>query len=138
MMPLKDPEKRRAYHAEYMRERYRTDADYKRSHVAAVRKVSLRRIDEIRATIAKFRSNGCALCPERTLCALTNHHLDPSLKEFNIASAATRKFGRSRLQRELEKCICLCFNCHAKVHAGVKKIPKRLTQGWSNSGSRGS
>lgn len=36
-MPIRDPEKRREYHREYMRQRYATDAEHVKKHAARVR-----------------------------------------------------------------------------------------------------
>ena len=45
--------------------------------------------------------------------------VDPSSKDFNIGMAQSRKISPARVEAELAKCVCLCMNCHAKVHAGI-------------------
>jgi transposase len=57
-------------------------------------------------------------CPQ----VLEFHHLDPSLKEFEIGrSGVTRSLARSRA--EARKCVLLCANCHREVEAGIKAVP---------------
>ena len=60
----------------------------------------------------------CLLCSENVVECLDLHHLDPTTKETTI-SDVMRGWTWSRLQVELEKCVVLCSNCHAKVHAGI-------------------
>ena len=31
-----------------------------------------------------------------------------------------------KVAAELAKCICVCQNCHAKVHAGLLQVPRDL------------
>lgn len=42
------------------------------------------------------------------------HHLDPTQKDFKIAGALTAKW--EKLQKELDKCVLLCPNCHRERH----------------------
>lgn len=58
----------------------------------------------------------CKICPEDDSCCLEFHHLDPTKKELNVATAAGR-WSTKRLLEEISKCIVLCSNCHKKVHA---------------------
>lgn len=58
----------------------------------------------------------CILCGEDEPSALDCHHLDPTEKEFSISSASMIKKW-AVLEKELEKCVILCSNCHRKVHA---------------------
>lgn len=70
------------------------------------------------------RKAGCFLCGETDPAALDFHHLDNSQKEDNIAELV---LSRQKLEKELEKCIVLCSNCHRKVHFyGYRKFPKLL------------
>tara|TARA_R110000824_G_scaffold15595_1_gene65445 strand:- start:3098 stop:3505 length:408 start_codon:yes stop_codon:yes gene_type:complete len=41
------------------------------------------------------------------------HHKDPSKKEFAIG---TKNYGLEKQKKEVDKCLLLCRNCHAKVH----------------------
>lgn len=43
------------------------------------------------------------------------HHVDPTKKEFGLSQTGqTRKW--SVIQRELDKCVLLCRNCHSIIH----------------------
>ena len=59
----------------------------------------------------------CVVCGEEENCCLEFHHIDSSQKEFTIGASVHFKW--ERLLNELEKCVCLCSNCHNKVHAGI-------------------
>lgn len=52
-------------------------------------------------------------CPD----AMHFHHLNPSEKDFTIASKSAWSF--ERIKPELDKCVLLCCRCHAEVHAGL-------------------
>jgi hypothetical protein len=82
--------------------------------------------------ISGFKSGGCACCNETAECCLVAHHLDPVAKELTIGLATSKLMGRKRLAAELAKCVCVCANCHAKIHAGLircdppYKSPRRV------------
>lgn len=119
-MPYKDP----SSHADRLRERYRTDPVYRAKQKAAVRGTEKGRRGAVLDLVGAFRKDGCAACPERDSCCLTAHHVDPAGKDFDIASAMFGKVSIRRLVAELAKCVCLCQNCHAKLHAGRLVLPK--------------
>lgn len=75
--------------------------------------------------MAEFQKNGCLLCDEKDSACLIAHHLDPNIKEFNIGTAIGRNHNNSVnvIAEELKKCVCLCDNCHCKVHANLLTIP---------------
>jgi DNA-binding CsgD family transcriptional regulator len=53
--------------------------------------------------------------------ALEFHHLDPTQKDFGIASKGiTRSWDK--VKEELDKCIMVCSNCHREIHAGLIKL----------------
>ncbi len=69
----------------------------------------------------EYKGGRCQLCGyARCNRALTFHHLDPQIKSFNFAGNHSRKW--EAIQKELDKCILLCQNCHCEVHAGVRKV----------------
>lgn len=60
------------------------------------------------------REHKCAKCGYDKFYAIDFHHLNPSVKDFTIASNP-RKSMKS-LMTELDKCIPLCSNCHREFH----------------------
>ena len=60
----------------------------------------------------------CLLCVEDEVSCLDLHHLDPSEKEIAVSTASS-VWTWTKLQTEIKKCVVLCRNCHAKVHAGL-------------------
>jgi len=50
------------------------------------------------------------------LAALQFHHLDPNEKEFTISSSK-HSYSWELIQKELDKCILLCSNCHSIEHS---------------------
>lgn len=59
----------------------------------------------------------CIVCGEKEPVALDWHHLDPNTKTFTIGPHFNR--AKSLILAEIQKCVCLCANCHRKVHAGL-------------------
>lgn len=59
---------------------------------------------------------GCQKCDETHPATLQFHHLDPSTKSFSINRAVMKCRSWDEIESEIEKCIVLCANCHAKLH----------------------
>ena len=71
----------------------------------------------------EYKGGKCCLCGyDRTVEALHFHHIDPNEKDFGIASKGVTLVWE-KLTKELDKCVCLCANCHAEIHAGYSTIP---------------
>lgn len=69
---------------------------------------------------ARKRATGCQVCKrEFEPVALDFHHLAPGDKDSTINALTRNKVGLARLDAELAKCICVCANCHRKIHAGL-------------------
>jgi hypothetical protein len=113
-MPFKDPDVRRAYQREYNRRRYHSDEEFRQAHLHRVRLVSLRQREQAVRGFAEWRSIGCVLCGERELCCLVAHHVEPETKRFHVATAVGQHYVIATIRRELEKCVCLCHNCHLR------------------------
>jgi peptide methionine sulfoxide reductase MsrB len=60
---------------------------------------------------------GCLRCGENDPYCLDFHHKDPSQKKFILAKRGSRPLTQEVLD-EMEKCVVLCANCHAKLHVG--------------------
>lgn len=57
----------------------------------------------------------CERCGESDNACLDWHHLDPSQKEHEVAFLLCNRSKKAILE-EIDKCICLCSNCHRKLH----------------------
>ena len=122
-MPIKDPEKKKAYQREYYRKRLKDDPVFRARHAELVKVSSAKARRLHREIVIAFKSFGCANCDEREPSCLDAHHVDPSGKDFQIGDASSGfGVGVDKLKAELAKCICLCANCHRKFHAGVIEL----------------
>ena len=54
------------------------------------------------------------------------HHLDPDKKDFDIAQAMSYEWPWDKVLAEIRKCVCLCANCHRKVHARRFKVTEAM------------
>jgi len=65
----------------------------------------------------------CMMCGDRDKQHLHFHHIDPTLKKFNIPGLK-RSIGwdMSKVVDELRKCVVLCANCHLDAHKKVKYL----------------
>lgn len=81
-----------------------------------------RRRDKVKKMAVEYKGGKCAICGyNKYIGALEFHHLNPAEKDFSIgAKGYTRSF--SKVKEELDKCICLCSNCHKEVHAGLIQV----------------
>lgn len=71
----------------------------------------------------------CVICgyPKENFAAIDFHHIIPNTKSATIGSLITRKDNK-RLLDEVEKCICLCSNCHRLYHAGNEFVVEKYNQ----------
>ena len=67
-------------------------------------------IGEVKASI------GCAKCGDTRSYVLDFHHRDPSIKDANIARMTSNKNKLEDIQKEIDKCVVLCSNCHREFH----------------------
>lgn len=112
-------------HRRRLKERYHTDPEYRAKQLAMVAKNNKERNAKSIAIVLEWKLSGCTICGEKEPACLDAHHIDPSNKSFNVADGVSGQMP-ARVQKELDKCICLCRNCHAKIHAGVLSLPVSL------------
>jgi hypothetical protein len=60
---------------------------------------------------------GCQLCGETNPCCLQADHIDRFTKKYSISIMVGKNLSPKLIAEELEKCRCLCANCHAKQTA---------------------
>ena len=63
---------------------------------------------------------GCYVCGERCFAIIDPHHLNPDEKEGRVSQLMM--CSMERLLKELLKCVCLCRNCHGKVHSDLLSL----------------
>jgi hypothetical protein len=138
-MAFKDPEKQRKYRKdwyerklisdpsyagkirEWHRNRYKTDTEFRE---ASLKRSEIRRLvyaSTAKALISEFRKDGCFGCGEKDFEVLCAHHRDPKQKKFNINKVTGGRYSKNTIILELKKCDCLCLNCHAKLHARLRR-----------------
>ena len=105
-------------HNAYCANKYKTDPDYR----AKVKERNKARKKEGTEFLYEAKLNSsCAICGyNRCPSALQFHHVDPSVKEFGVATM--RAHSLKKIQAEIDKCIVLCANCHAEYHAGLIEL----------------
>lgn len=57
----------------------------------------------------------CAKCGENRFYLLDFHHINPETKVDTIAKLSAHSSTKT-MYEEIEKCICLCANCHREFH----------------------
>ena len=69
----------------------------------------------------EYKGGRCQICGyNKCKRALHFHHLDPKEKDFSLSKTG-ETYVWEDVKRELNKCVCLCANCHAEVHERLHK-----------------
>jgi hypothetical protein len=104
--------KTKTYHQQKAKEHYHANRDeyLKRNQEQKAR---------TRNILNEAKASGCMLCSEADLCCLDFHHLGD--KDMTVSTMLG--MNDARVRAEIDKCVILCRNCHAKVHAGRLHLP---------------
>lgn len=78
--------------------------------------LTLNRKRNLKKLCVEYKGSKCEICGyNRCIDALHFHHLDPSVKEFGIATLRSYTFSEN-VKKELDKCQLVCANCHNEIH----------------------
>lgn len=70
---------------------------------------------ELKKAALIYKGNKCILCGYiRCNAALEFHHINPFQKKANISDIK----NWDDMQKELDKCVLVCSNCHMEIHSG--------------------
>lgn len=71
-----------------------------------------------------YKKCGCAICGEQTICCLVLHHaIEGNQHRYtNGKPRQPSNLGLDTYFKEITKCIVVCHNCHAKIHAGLIEL----------------
>jgi len=102
---------------------------YRKRHKAELKKKEIEYKIKNSGWIDDYKKNhSCPKCNEDRYFCLDFHHLNPENKKFNIAQSYKLGYSRKTIEKEIEKCILLCRNCHQHLHYLEKVI-----EGWQPS-----
>lgn len=63
----------------------------------------------------EYKGGKCEICGyDHFYGALEFHHKNPSEKEADWSTM--KKWSFERTKKELDKCMCVCANCHREIH----------------------
>jgi predicted HNH restriction endonuclease len=66
----------------------------------------------------EYKGGKCQVCGyDKHYGALEFHHLDPSEKDCDWGKLRLKNW--ENIKKELDKCICVCANCHREIHGSV-------------------
>ena len=92
----------------------------KRGNVCMTCYVNVKRF-RLKKKCVAYLGNKCSRCGyNKSVQALNFHHIDEEEKEFAISGSHTRSWDS--IQKELDKCILLCANCHQEEHEYRNKL----------------
>ena len=84
-------------------------------------KYTLLKGQENRIYILEKLGGKCTHCGfDKWKASLDVHHPDPTQKDVSFSTI--RYWTRDRIDKEIEKCILLCRNCHAAHHSGELQL----------------
>lgn len=74
----------------------------------------IRWIDRKKKAI-EYKGGKCQKCGyDKHYGALEFHHINPSEKDCDWSKLRLKNW--SKIKEELDKCICVCANCHREIH----------------------
>ena len=81
-----------------------------------------KRRDKVKELAVEYKGGKCEICGyNKCIQALEFHHKDPAQKDFGIgAKGYTRSW--EKIQKELDKCIMVCANCHREIHEELRQL----------------
>lgn len=71
----------------------------------------------------QYKGGKCEICGyDKNIAALEFHHLNSEDKKFTVSDT---HHSWEDVQKELDKCICVCANCHRELH-NPQSTPENL------------
>jgi hypothetical protein len=95
-----------------------------------------RRHQKVRRLLVKRAGGKCVVCGyDRCIINLHFHHVDPSLKSFNMTMASGK--SATAYLAEARKCVLVCANCRGEIEAGLIESPPAQDMGFGFPGLSG-
>lgn len=92
-------------------------AEYRSENKKQHRAYSKNRRNKIREQYDEYmKDKYCQTCGYNDPRSLVWHHLDPLTKKAGVVQLVGKKHGWNTVMAEINKCACLCHNCHNILH----------------------
>ena len=65
------------------------------------------------------RMTPCVKCGFFHESCIDFHHINPDNKDKGVSELVRNGYATQRIVEEIDKCVCLCSNCHRMLHSGV-------------------
>jgi hypothetical protein len=76
---------------------------------------------QLKTIMVVYKGGGCQLCGyKKCMRSLDFHHVDPSKKLRSLGANHNRSW--QSIRDELDKCICVCRNCHGEVEEALELV----------------
>lgn len=104
--------KKKARHREYMKNRYRSDPEFRKRRIALVRASDAKKKRELTDLVNRMKSIPCKDCGGMfPPCVMDFDHVSGK-KSQNISVMLFNRSSKKALLEELAKCEPICANCH--------------------------
>ena len=124
-MPFSSKEKKREYNKKYHKKWYADPKNREKAKARAL--VSKKRyVKRNYAYLTEYKSNHpCIKCRESDPICLSFHHINGEDKEKCVSDLAKSACSLKKIKKEIDKCVVLCHNCHARETQKKKKMMKK-------------
>ena len=117
-MPYKDLKVRKEKQAGYSKSYYEKNKKEVIRKINAKKKVHKDWFTEFKAT------KSCTKCGESRPATLDFHHVTPINTNKKVHKLVSDGHTKTRILKEIEKCVVLCSNCH-RIHHEEERANKR-------------
>lgn len=115
-MPFKDLEVRKVKQAGYSK------TYYEKNRKLVISKVNKNKKENREWFTAYKKQLVCVTCGESHPAALDFHHINPCKSDKKIHKLVGDGHTKIRIQKEIDKCVVLCSNCHRIHHHDERKL----------------
>ena len=88
-----------------------------------IRSIVKEKSSKLRKIFTDMLGGKCSICGyDKCLEAIDFHHIDPSTKTIGVCTMIHRGKSFEIIEKEVEKCVLLCKNCHTELHNKERKL----------------
>ena len=119
-MPFKDLVVRKEKQAGYSK------AYYEKNKKEVIHKINVRKKTHKAWFVNYKKQLSCTVCGESRHATLDFHHTDPKKTNKKVHKLISDGSTKTRILKEIEKCVVLCSNCHRVHHEEERENKRKL------------